>query len=174
MQTPGNVLPESPPARLFQTSASGRTGAEVLYFPCEWRRMVRFLSFTLGSHTSALGWPSLWIAEDCPCPTSRGFLCKAAHCPWAFAHFVCVRFKYLWFEYLLLFLEMTTLPEAALGLDGRQYSPTPVISSKVFHKGLGVQYTLVGNLCKSSLQIILTNNAKSEFELRLSEIAGVS
>lgn len=169
MQTPGNVLPESPPARLFQTSASGGSGAEVLYFPCERRRMVHFLSFMLGSHTSALGWPSLWIAEDCPCPTSRGFLCKAAHCPWAFVHFVRVRFKYL-----LLFLEMTTPPEAALDIHGRQYSPTPVISSKETHKSLGVQYMLVGNLCKSSRQIISTNNAKSESEPRLSEIAGVS
>lgn len=81
---------------------------------------------------------------------------------------MCVRFKYL-----LLFLEMRTPPGAALGLHERQNSPTPVISSKVFHKSLGVQYVLAGNLCKPILQIILTNNAKSEFEQRLSEIAGV-
>jgi len=59
-----------------------------------------------------------------------------------------------------------------VGLHGRQ-SCTPVISSKVFHKSLDVQYMLVGNLCKFILQTILTNNAKSEFELRLSEIKGV-
>lgn len=49
-----------------------------------------------------------------------------------------------------------------------------MISSKVIHKVLGVQYMLLENLCKFILQITLTNNAKSEFELRLSEIEGVS
>lgn len=59
MQTPGNVLPESLSARLFQTSAPGRSGGEVLYFPCERWRMAHFLSFALGSHTSALGQSAL-------------------------------------------------------------------------------------------------------------------
>lgn len=61
-----------------------------------------------------------------------------------------------------------------MDLHGRQHSCTPVISSQVFYKSLGVQYMLVGNICKCILQIILTNNAKSEFELSLSEIEGVS
>lgn len=72
-------------------------------FPLWMKVSGAFFKSHVGSHTSALGWPSLWLTEDCPCPTSRGFLCKAAHCPWAFEHFVCVRFKY-W----LLFLEMRT------------------------------------------------------------------
>lgn len=87
MQKPDNILPESSAARVFWTSASGRSGGEVLYFPCERRGMVHFLNFTLGSRTSALGGPSLWIAGDCPCPTIRRFLYKSAHCPWDFAHF---------------------------------------------------------------------------------------
>lgn len=49
-----------------------------------------------------------------------------------------------------------------------------MISGKVIHKILGVQYMLVGNLCKFILQITLTSNTKSECELRLSEIEGVS
>lgn len=55
MQKTDNILPESSSAGVLQASDSGRAGAEVLYFPCERRGMVHFLSFALGSHTSALG-----------------------------------------------------------------------------------------------------------------------
>lgn len=82
--------------------------------------------------------------------------------------FVRVRVKCL-----LLFLEVRNPWEHLVGLHVRQHSCPPIISSKVFYKSPGVQSMLVGNLCKFILQIILTNNAQRESELRLSEIEGV-
>ena len=125
-----------------------------------------FLSFMLGSHTSALGGHSLWIAEDCPCPTIRGFLCKSAHCPWAFAHFHMYKIQVFVISPLSEeppgalsgFARKTTLLHSACKLS--PIGSDSVISSEVLHKSLGVQYMLVGNLCKFILQIILTNNAE--------------
>lgn len=77
--------------------------------------------------------------------------------------FVCIRF-----ECLLLFLEVRNPQEHLVGLHGRQHSCTPITSSKVFHRSVCPAHD-----CWEFMQIYSTNNAKSEFELRLSEIEGV-